>query len=80
MNFNDFPDEHPFHVLLKADPLFQGDVAYGKAGSSACHQLSQVSVLKYFSGTAGSMDHQHVFKQAGLLLEVCITVAALFWQ
>ena len=26
------------------------------------------------------MDHQHVFKHAELLLEVCITVDALFWQ
>ena len=36
------------HVLLKADPLLEGDVADGKTGSSVCHQLGQVSVLHYF--------------------------------
>ena len=56
----------PLHVLLKADPSLEGDVADDKADPSACHQLGQVSVLQYFQGTAGSMDHQHVFRQAGL--------------
>ena len=32
------------HVLLKADPSLEGDVADDKADSSACHQLCQVSV------------------------------------
>ena len=35
-----------FHVLLKADPGLEGDVADGKADSSVCHQLGQVSVLQ----------------------------------
>ena len=33
------------HVLLKADPCLEGVVADGKAGSSVCYQLGQVSVL-----------------------------------
>ena len=56
----------PLHVLLKADPILEGDVADDKADPSACHQLGQVSVLQYFRGMAGSMDHPHVFRQAGL--------------
>ena len=52
----------PLHVLLKADRSLEGDVADDKADPSACHQLGQVSVLQYFLGTAGSMDHQHVFR------------------
>ena len=54
------------HVLLKADPILEGNVAYDKADPSACHELGQVSVLQYFQGTASSIDHQHVFRQAGL--------------
>ena len=42
----------PLHVLLKADPCIEGDVADGKADPAACHQLGQVSVLQYFQGTA----------------------------
>ena len=56
----------PLHVLLKADPHLEGDIADGKADPSECHQLGQVYVLQYFEGTAGSMDHQHVSRQAGL--------------
>ena len=52
----------PLHVLFKADPSLEGDVADDKADPSECNQLGQVSVLQYFLGTAGSMDHQHVFK------------------
>ena len=58
----------------------EGDVADGKADPSACHQLGQVSVLQYFQGTACSMDHHHVFRQAGLFWKVLATVVALFWQ
>ena len=36
------------HVLLKAYPCLEGDVADGKADPSACYQLGQVSVLQYF--------------------------------
>ena len=54
----------PLHVLLKADPSLEGDVADDTADPYACHQLGQVSVLQYFQGTAGSMDHQHVFRHA----------------
>ena len=64
----------PLHVLLKADPSLEGNVADEKADPSACHQLGQVSVLQYFQGTAGSMDHQHVFRQAGLSLKVLVIV------
>ena len=38
----------PLHVLCKADPSLEGNVADDKAESSACHQLDQVSVLRYF--------------------------------
>ena len=50
-------------MLLKADPRLEGDVADDKVDPSACHQLGQVSVLQYFQVTAGSMDHQHGFRQ-----------------
>ena len=73
-------DEHFFHVLIKADPCHEGDLSDGKADPSVCHQLGQVSVLQYFHGTAGSMDHQNVFRQAGLSRKVLATVVILFWQ
>ena len=57
---------NPLHVLLKADPHFDGDVAEGKTYPSASHQVGQVSSLRYFLGAASSMDHQHLFRQAGL--------------
>ena len=59
----------PLHVLLKADPDLEGDVAESKADPYACLQINQdryLSVLQYFGDTAGSMDHQHLFRQAGL--------------
>ena len=56
----------PLEVHPKLYPCLKGDVAYGEADPFVCHQLCQVSVLQYFHGTAGSMDHQHVFRQAGL--------------
>ena len=56
----------PLHVLLKDDPSIEGDVADDKADPSVCLQVNQISVLQYFFVTAGSMDHQHVFRQAGL--------------
>ena len=45
-----------------------------------CHQLGQVTVLQYFWEMAGSMDHQHVCRQAWLLKKVLDTVITLFWQ
>ena len=69
----------PLHVLLKADPRLEGDVADDKADPSVCLQLNQISVLQYFLETAGSMDHQHVLRQA-VFKEVLATVVALFWQ
>ena len=59
----------PLHVLLKADPRLEGDVADDKADPSVCLQLNQISVLQYFLETAGSMDHQHVLRQAGFFLK-----------
>ena len=53
-------------MLLKDDPSLGGDVADDKADTSVCHKLGQVFVLQYFRGMAGSMDHHHVFRQAGL--------------
>ena len=57
----------PLHVLIKADPCLEGDVADDKADLSACLQLKEISVLQYFSETAGSMDHQHVLRKAVFL-------------
>ena len=54
----------PLHVLLKADPRLEGDAADDKADPSVCLQLNQISVLQYFLEKAGSMDHQHVLRQA----------------
>ena len=51
------------HMLLEAEPCLEGNED-GKADPPMCHQLGQLSVLQYFGGTAGSMDHQHVFRQA----------------
>ena len=51
------------HILLNADPCLEGDVEDDKADPSACHHLDQVYVRQYFRGMAGSMDHQHVFRQ-----------------
>ena len=65
------------HVLLEAEPCLEEDV---KADPPACHQLGQVSVLQYFGGKAGSIDHQHVFRQAVHSWEVFATVVALFSQ
>ena len=54
----------PLCVLLKADPRLEGYVADDKADPSVCLQLNQIFVLQYFVETAGSMDHQHVPRQA----------------
>ena len=51
-------------MLLKADPCLEGDVVDDKADPSVCLQLNQIYVLQYFLETAGSMDHQHVLRQA----------------
>ena len=67
-------------MLLKADPRLEGDVADEKADPLVCLQLNKISVLQYFLETDGSIDHQHVLKQAGFFLEVLATVVALFWQ
>ena len=55
------------NVLFEAEPCLEGDVADGEADRPTCHQLGQISVLRYFRGTAGVMDHQHVFRHAGFL-------------
>ena len=68
-----------FHVLLKADPCLQGDVADDKADPLLCLQLNQIYVLQYFLEPAGSIDHQHVLRQAVFFL-LFATVVALFWQ
>ena len=54
----------PLEVLLKEDPCLKGDVSDDKAGPLVCQQLNQISVLQCFVKTAGSMDHQHVLRQA----------------
>ena len=59
-------NEHPSSCDLKADPRLEGDVADSEADPSACRQLGQVSVFSVFLGTAGSMDHQNLFRQGGL--------------
>ena len=59
----------PLYLLLKAYHSLEDNLTDNKADSSVCHQLGQVSVLQYFWGVAGSMDHQHVFWQARLFFE-----------
>ena len=49
------------HMATVLNLVCGGDEADGKADTSVCHQLGQ-----YFQGTAGSMDHQYMFRQAGL--------------
>ena len=61
-------------VLPKADPSLEGNVADVKSDPSACHQLGQVTVLQNFWVTAGSMEHQHVFRQTWLSWKVLVTV------
>ena len=61
----------PLHVLLKADPCLEGDVADDKADPSVCLQLNQISVLQYFFETACSMFHQHVLRQAVFFRSSC---------
>ena len=69
----------PIHVPLKANPRLENDVADEKAGPLMCLQPNQISVLKYFLETAGSMDHQHVLREP-VFKEVLATVFALFWK
>ena len=59
----------PLFGLFKADPGLEGDVANDKADPLVCLQLHQISVLQYFLETAGSMDHQHVLRQAVFFLK-----------
>ena len=70
----------PNHLLLRADPRLEDDVADDKAYSFECLQLNQISVLQYFLEMASSMDYQYVFRQAVFLKEVLARVVTLFWQ
>ena len=38
----------PLHVLLRADPRLEGDIADDKANQSVCVQLHQISVCNIF--------------------------------
>ena len=51
-------------MLCKTDPCLEDDVTDDKADPSVCLQVNQISVLQYLLETAGSMDHQHVLRQA----------------
>ena len=54
----------PNHMLLKADPRLEDDIADDKADPLVCAQLNQISVLQYFFlEKACSMDHQHMLRQ-----------------
>ena len=55
-------------MLLKADTRPKDDVADDEADPLVCLKLNQISVLQYFLITAGSMDHQHVLRQAVFFL------------
>ena len=57
----------PVHVLLKAAPCLEAEEADDNADPSVCLQLNHISVLQYFLETAGSMDYQHVLRQAVFL-------------
>ena len=61
----------PLHVLLKADPCLEGDVEDDKADHSVCVQLHHISLLQYFLETAGSIQHQHVLRQAVFFRSSC---------
>ena len=57
-------DEHPSSFGPKADPRLEGDVAGDKADPLVSLQLNQIYVFQYVLERAGSMDHQHVHRQA----------------
>ena len=59
----------PLNVLLEADPRLEVGVTDDIADPSVCLQLNQISVLQYILETAGSMDHQHVLRQAVFCLK-----------
>ena len=40
----------PLHVLLKADPCLEGDVADGKADPHVFYQRGHTSFMQYFEG------------------------------
>ena len=67
----------PIHVLLKADPCLKYNVA---DGPWCAYNLSRYLSCSFFLETAGSMDHQHVLRQAVFVKEVLATAVALFWQ
>ena len=54
----------PLHVLLKSDPRLKGDVADDKADPLVCLDFNQISVLQYFLEMAGSINNQHMLRQA----------------
>ena len=60
------------HVLLKADPHIEGDIADDKANPSVCLKPNQ-----YFLETACSMDHQHVLRQTVLFRSYCHSVCTV---
>ena len=46
----------------------EGDESEDRADSSVCLQLNQISALQYLLETFGSIDHQHVLRQAVFFL------------
>ena len=65
-------DEHPLHVLLKADHCLKGDVADDKADPLVRLQLKQIYVRQAPWTTTMCLD--------GLFFKFLATVVALFWQ
>ena len=80
MNFPTNPPLTSAGVLLEAVPRLEGNVVDGKAHPAASYQFGQVFFMQYFGGKAGTMDHQHVIRQAGLFGKVLATAVVLCWQ
>ena len=59
-------------MLLKADPILEGNEADDKADPSVCLKLNQIPVFQYFFETAGSMDHQYMLRQPDFFRSFCL--------
>ena len=68
------------HVLLKADPCLEGDLADDKADSLVCLQLNQISVLQYFFLEMAQWTTNMCLDPLFCCFEILATVVALFLQ
>ena len=70
----------PIHVLLKANPCLENDVADDKTDPLVCLQLNQISVLQYFLEMSGSMTTNMCLDRLFFFKEVSATVVTMLWQ